>query len=617
MIAFAVMLQAGASFCVAASLAVYVAMLRRKSGPQWTLLGILAGISVWCAGVFVAWSQPENSRVLEYTIPMIFLGSCFVPGLTFHLAARCSHVRIVEDQPLATAVAMLVPGSLSYLLLLTNPMHGLFLASTGFEILTSSASVWAGPVFWIHLVVSYVFTAAAMLVSGVAACRAGRTLERRQLVLLALSSAVPLVANAVYVFGLAPIPFPLTYAGLGVSGLLLVLAIARYGFIESFVPARDVIAHLRTGIILADSDGRVVSANEAAEKLLGCSVATIHGKQLSASIEPLDPEGALSRLVGDPSGTDLAVATIETPNERLLEVHSGYVRSRKGTIVAQFVVLDDRTEQRHYERIRQRVDRLEAISALVAGLSHEINNPLAFVQANVSHVVRTAPAVEKALRRIDHEHAAEVLEMGEAAAEALTGLDRIREVVSSTKQLLSDPTAPREIVDLNRTVRDALTLSGLDRADSLNLDALLHPSSLPIHGSAVQLGQLALNLLLNARDAVADREHAEIRVETLRCDACDACPGGAELRVDDNGPGIPAEQRDKIFAPFFTTKGPGEGTGLGLAICAEIVRDHDGTIDVSRSLLGGACFSVRFPSKGRCCNPGDQAFSLRVRADLR
>jgi len=442
-----------------------------------------------------------------------------------------------------------------------------------------------------------------MAISSRAAYRAGTTSERRRLAILAFSSVIPMIANAVYVFRLAPISFPLTYAGLGITGLLIAIAISRYGFIESFVPASDVIAHLRAGIILAGTDGRIISMNEAAENFLGSSASAILGKSPSETVDAPDSTGSLVRLVQEPAGVEPRSITIETPNGLILEVQSGQVKSRRGNTVAQFVVLDDHTEQHRYERFQHRVERLDTISALVAKLSHEINNPLAFVQANVSHIVRTAGTIETELKRVGSDRAPELHDLVEAAEESLAGLHRIHEVTSSTKQLLRDPEVRHSAIDLNQVVRDSLTLSGLDQKNRTTLISRLHPARLAIHGSAAQLGQLVLNLLVNARDAVADRTDATIRVATQRCQICEGCSGGAELRVEDNGPGIPSDFREKIFVPFFTTKPLGRGTGLGLAICAEIVRNHDGTIEASQSPLGGACLSVRLPPENESC-PG-------------
>ena len=110
--------------------------------------------------------------------------------------------------------------------------------------------------------------------------------------------------------------------------------------------------------------------------------------------------------------------------------------------------------------------------------------------------------------------------------------------------------------------------------------------SFPFH--AGQVGQVLLNLLRNALDAVGPG--GEVRVSTaLR-------PGAAELVVADNGPGIPPELRSRIFEPFFTTKDVGQGSGLGLAICRQIVADHHGgSLVLDESVPRGACFRVVLP----------------------
>ena len=597
-----ILVQAGISCVLATSLAVYVAMLSRRSGPQWTLLAILVGIASWTAGAAVASANSESALGLSIAIPLIFLGSCFVPGLAFHLTARCCRVAIVEEQPLATMIALLVPGAIAYGLFLTNSMHGLFLTSTGFEILRDPATAWAGPGFWVHVATSYSLVVGAMTLSAVGAYRSGPSDERRRLVLLSLSSAIPVTANALHLFRLSFLSFPLTYAALGMTGLFLVVAIARYGFLESFISLGDMIPHLRAGIVLADWDGRVIGANEAAQSLAGLAWEDIRGRQIASVVEALGARGELAALVRDRPTSQPLVSSIETPAGRLLKVHSGSVRSRGATGFVRFLILDDHTERRRYEQVRQRVERLEAIGALVAGISHEINNPLSFVLSSANHVLRTVTAFAESEDLGTSELARELPDLREAATEAVEGLERIAGIVASTKQLMGDSHAPRERLDLNDVVRKSLNVATLATGrGSPSVELRLHSTPLLVCGSAVRLGQLVLNLLVNARDAVAELPDARVLVETMDCRGCAGCPGGVELRVQDNGPGIPDELRDRVFAPFFTTKGPDRGTGLGLAICAEIVRDHGGAIEVSSSASGGACLTVRLPPDTRAC----------------
>jgi len=117
----------------------------------------------------------------------------------------------------------------------------------------------------------------------------------------------------------------------------------------------------------------------------------------------------------------------------------------------------------------------------------------------------------------------------------------------------------------------------------------LDPGSAIIEGNAIQLEQVFINLLTNARDALAEAERKEIKVELRR--------EGARIAIifSDTGCGIADEFKSRIFDPFFTTKEVGAGTGLGLSIAYGIVRDHSGAISVANAPSGGAAFRIEFP----------------------
>jgi two-component system NtrC family sensor kinase len=118
-----------------------------------------------------------------------------------------------------------------------------------------------------------------------------------------------------------------------------------------------------------------------------------------------------------------------------------------------------------------------------------------------------------------------------------------------------------------------------------------------------QMTQVLLNLLENARDAIAAKEDGKIVVTTRKGDAGDRL----ELVVEDNGPGVPADIRDRVFTPYFTTKQGKGGTGLGLAIVHRIISDHGGRIMVTEAALGGARVLVELPLR-----PGQLLLASRV-----
>jgi signal transduction histidine kinase len=146
-----------------------------------------------------------------------------------------------------------------------------------------------------------------------------------------------------------------------------------------------------------------------------------------------------------------------------------------------------------------------------------------------------------------------------------------------------------EWVDVNAVLQDALEVAEFHRNDAVRVELRLEEGLPPLMGSRECLAQAILNLLLNAKQALAGSQGRCIVASTHREG------GSVEIRVVDDGPGIPREIRERIFDPFFTTKDPGEGTGLGLAIAFDIARDHGGMIEVVSSTGAGASFTVRIP----------------------
>jgi len=251
-------------------------------------------------------------------------------------------------------------------------------------------------------------------------------------------------------------------------------------------------------------------------------------------------------------------------------------------------VLRDRTDQWRRERLLQQRQRLESVGVLAAGVAHEVNNPLAYVRANLAHLEQLAALAPK-LQNGPQPAASELLEMGDVVAESVEGLDRIARIVEDLLHFARPPLERRSPVSLSRVAEEALRLAALHQGSPVRVEAVLAPALPAVEASEDRLVQVALNLLLNARQALGAREGGWIRVET------GAEAGRVTLRVRDNGPGVPSELRERIFDPFFTTRPPGEGTGLGLAIAFDIVREHDGSLELEPQAGGGACFALRLP----------------------
>jgi len=233
-----------------------------------------------------------------------------------------------------------------------------------------------------------------------------------------------------------------------------------------------------------------------------------------------------------------------------------------------------------------RSESLASIGQLVAGVAHELNNPLASVKSLLQSVledVEQAPAVSLVDAELrDDLHFAD------------RELDRASDIVTSLLGLSRQTQTYSEPVDMNQVVRAALRILQ-NKYKQRNL--VIRPSlaaQLPaIKGNYAHLGQVALNIISNAIDALPDQNGAVDLVTGYREKA-----GAVIFECRDNGSGIATDIRDDIFKPFFTTKPVGNGTGLGLYICHEIVARHGGTIRVANPQDSGTQISVVLPLNG-------------------
>jgi signal transduction histidine kinase len=221
-------------------------------------------------------------------------------------------------------------------------------------------------------------------------------------------------------------------------------------------------------------------------------------------------------------------------------------------------------------------ERFAAAGTLAAGLAHEINNPVAFVLANLNHL--------QSLRK-EEDSAAEIEEV---LLETQEGVARLRGIVDELLRLARTGERGGEPVDLAKVVGSALRMVRHEASERVRIETSLAEVP-PVLGDPGLLGQVVLNLLQNAiHELVAAARPGCVRVVLARAG------GHVELRVEDDGPGIPDHVAPRIFEPFFTTKTQGQGTGLGLAVTREIVSRHGGTIDVETGARG-TCFRVSLP----------------------
>jgi PAS domain S-box-containing protein len=242
-----------------------------------------------------------------------------------------------------------------------------------------------------------------------------------------------------------------------------------------------------------------------------------------------------------------------------------------------------------------RSSRLAAIGEIAAGIAHEVNNPAACTLTNLEllrgDLEKLAADVKNPERTLPSLIAAMDLfcsEASESVRDSLEGIQRIAFIVKGLRGFARIDENDIEMVDLNEVVQTADNLVRHQIRHAARVEFELGAGD-RLPASRGRLIQVVLNLLLNAAQAIEEGGGSTILVETS------STRDGVLLRVEDDGPGIPAELARRIFDPFFTTKGADRGTGLGLSVCADIIHHHRGAFRLAQGRLSGACFEVMIP----------------------
>jgi len=232
--------------------------------------------------------------------------------------------------------------------------------------------------------------------------------------------------------------------------------------------------------------------------------------------------------------------------------------------------------------------KLASLGRMGAAIAHEINNPVTGILGLLELIREDCPA-----------HCSVNPNLQPDVSKVEQQIHIIARLVQNLRDFAKPPRRERRPVVLNAVVEDVLALAGKQlQHRHVRVERALDPDLPPVLASAEQMGQVLLNLILNAQDAMP--EGGTLTVRTARA------PAGVQIQVADTGTGIPPETRDHVFEPFFTTKGE-HGTGLGLSICHSIVRDHGGEIVVESRAGQGTTFTIDLPLAAAGQQPPDGA----------
>ena len=333
-------------------------------------------------------------------------------------------------------------------------------------------------------------------------------------------------------------------------------------------------------VIALDSEGRYTFVSPQITDILGFRPEELIGKRMGGRTDPSD-RTAMLELFDDLIFQRISEGQIEYRTQhkngawRVFRASARPLHDETGRITGVIASARDITDQQRLQQQLIQSERLAAMGQMIAGVAHELNNPLTAI-LGVTEMLRDQSSDENATRQLDLAH-----RQARRAAHIVQSL-----------LVFSRPSTPRStLLHLPDLLQRTLQLHEHSlRQNHIHVDLAARPDLPTVLGDSNQLTQVFLNLIVNAEQAIHEvRERGTLRIRL------GVVGDRVLITFQDDGVGIRRELLPRIFDPFFTTKRPGRGTGLGLSICMAIVREHNGDISAQPLPDGGSVFTVSLP----------------------
>ncbi|MBU1454938.1 MAG: PAS domain-containing protein [Proteobacteria bacterium] len=386
-----------------------------------------------------------------------------------------------------------------------------------------------------------------------------------------------------------------------------------------------------TGIRVIDTEFNVLRVNKSFCTMIGKSEEELIGHHCYKNFsDPSCKAGCGLQYIRDGKDKHEFLTEKVLMDGRTMHFHITAVpfRDSHGTLLGVVEDFQDITELVQEQKAREQMQvkllhtsKLESVGQLSAGIAHEINTPIQFIGTNIdfirdsfkdiSHIVsqvkrlldlpdpegisqQQLESLATALEKADWDYLCQEIPI--ALEQTSEGIIRVSSIVQAMKEFSHPGSKEKVLADLNSILKNTLTISHNEWKYVADLKTDLDDNLPKVPCMIAELGQVFLNILMNAGHAIAEKQKESldnskglITVSTRQAD------GFAEIRFDDTGSGIPADVIPKIFDPFFTTKEVGQGSGQGLAISYDVISKHGGTITADSTPGSGTSFILRLP----------------------
>ena len=382
----------------------------------------------------------------------------------------------------------------------------------------------------------------------------------------------------------------------------------------------SVLSSMTDVLVVCDVNGRIEQCNAALLKFTGGTEDELLGKPLSTLF--CDRTKSFAEQLPERIRFDKAIEDAEAaligedgePSPMAINCSSRYDHDGRlvGLVIIGRPIGELRRAYRELDQAHRKLsqtqqqlvfaEKMAALGRLVAGVAHELNNPISFVFGNMHALKRYGERITRYLHAVDESGDPESLrklrqelkidrilkDVAPLVDGTLEGAERVSEIVQDLRRFSSGQKEPSELFDLVRVVRTAMEWV-VKSARNKPLVEYEGPERFEIEGRKGAIHQIVVNLVQNAVDVTADQENARILV------SCRQDNGHVRILVADNGPGISDDDRDRIFEPFFTTKPIGQGTGLGLYVSYGMAEEQGGSLELEDGPEAGAKFALTLP----------------------